>query len=215
MPDPLVEQDSPLSITASVTGVLTFVVAVAAAIYLRISYLRRSEEEFVRVKASLSWFKRESTWMSELVQAVGERDTPGFGIDRDEYRQTTEYQMYSFVMDQIDKLEQRLLDIVEEVEVHSETSSRAETFLPHSWSEKIKRARSHIAAQDTWTFAPRGWRWKAKTSVAMSWLPVRTRALELVRQRDALTQRVLFAQTSMISSYVCVNTVPQQRQQLT
>lgn len=34
----------------------------------------------------------------------------------------------------------------------------------------------------------------------MQWLPVRTKALELVRQRDALGSRVLFAQMSMISS---------------
>ena len=41
---------------------------------------------------------------------------------------------------------------------------------------------------------------KGRTDIALSWLPVRAKALELVRQRDALGSRVLFAQMSMISS---------------
>lgn len=181
MADPLVEQDSPLSITASITGVLTFIVAIVATVYVRISYLRNSEEEFFKVKGSLSWYKTESTWMSELVRAAGEMHRPGTGLTREQYRQTTEYQMYTFVMDDLVKLEQRLLDIVKETEV---------------------RAAGNGSVEDgRWTFVPRGWDVVGtKTSVAVAWLRVRTQALDLVRQRDALTTRVLFTQTSMISS---------------
>lgn len=41
-----------------------------------------------------------------------------------------------------------------------------------------------------------------RPSVAVSWLSVRTKAMELVRQREALTARVQFLQVSMISSRI-------------
>lgn len=49
------QEDSPLSITSSIAGILTFVVAVAAAIYGRWTYLRNADNEYFQVKASLSW----------------------------------------------------------------------------------------------------------------------------------------------------------------
>lgn len=181
MADPLVEQDSPLSITASITGVLTFIVAIVATIYVRVSYLRNSEEEFFRVKGSLSWYKTETTWMGELVRAAAEADRPGSGLKREQYRETTEYQMYTFVMDDLVGLERRLLDVVKETEMRAAAGGGVE--------------------DGRWTFVPRGWDvMGTKTSVAVAWLRVRTQALDLVRQRDALTTRVLFTQTSMISS---------------
>jgi hypothetical protein len=181
MADSIVDQDSPLSIAANIAGIMTFIVAIIATIYVRITYLRNSDEEYFKVKASLSWYKTESTWMSELVRAAGEVDRPGFGLSSAQYRQTAEYQMYSFVMEDLVKLEQRLLDLVEETEVRAASDSSVE--------------------DEKWTFVPRSWGLtRTKTSVAMAWLPVRTKALELVRQRDALTARVLFTQTSMISS---------------
>ncbi|KAI0156674.1 hypothetical protein GGR52DRAFT_195687 [Hypoxylon sp. FL1284] len=164
------EQDSPLSIAANVAGILTFVVAMVAAVYVRITYLRNSDQEYFQVKTSLSWYKTESTWLAELIKAAGERPYA-------EYQ--PEYQMYTFVMDDLVQLEKRLLEIVEEIE------SKA-----GSEDEERKGIR--------WTLVPR--RWGFTTAVAMAWLPVRTKALELVRQRDALTARVSFTQTSMISS---------------
>ncbi|KAM0276734.1 hypothetical protein ACHAQH_006445 [Verticillium albo-atrum] len=161
--------DSPLSIAANVAGIVTLVFAVAAAIYVRISYLRNSDDEYFRVKASLSWYKTESTWLVELVKAVG-----GEGAQHDR----PEYQMYSFVMDDLVKLEQRILELVAETE---------------------ERALAGADAEDSgWTLIPRSWTFT--TTVAMAWLPVRTKALELVRQRDSLTARVQFTQMSMISS---------------
>ncbi|OTB02244.1 hypothetical protein M426DRAFT_322825 [Hypoxylon sp. CI-4A] len=87
--------------------------------------------------------------------------------------------MYTFVIDDLVKLEQRLLELVEKVE------SKA-----GSEDEERKGRR--------WTLVPMGWGFT--TAVAMAWLPVRARAMELVRQRDALTARVSFTQMSMISS---------------
>ncbi|KAM0322158.1 hypothetical protein ACHAQA_009647 [Verticillium albo-atrum] len=161
--------DSPLSIASNAAGIVTLVFAVAAAIYVRISYLRHSDDEYFRVKASLSWYKTESAWLTELIKAVG-----GDGADHDR----PEYQMYSFVMDDLVKLEQRILELLAETE---------------------ERARAGANTKDSeWTLIPRSWSFT--TTVAMAWLPVRTKALELVRQRDSLTARVQFTQMSMISS---------------
>jgi hypothetical protein len=59
---------------------------------------------------------------------------------------------------------------------------------------------SHTLEAKRWTLVPRGVR--GPTEIAMSWLPVRAKALELVRQRDALGSRVLFAQMSLLGSTV-------------
>ncbi|KAL7625991.1 N-acetylglucosaminyl-phosphatidylinositol de-N-acetylase [Parahypoxylon ruwenzoriense] len=166
------QQDSPLSVTANIAGILTFVVAIVAAVYVRITYLRNSDREYFQVKTSLSWYKTESTWLAELVKATG---------DQPNAKYQTEYQMYNFVMDDLVRLEQRLLEIVEEIEIKagSEDEQRGDT---------------------RWTIVPKSWGFT--TAVAMAWLPARTKALELVRQRDALAARVSFTQMSMISSRI-------------
>jgi hypothetical protein len=97
-------QDSPLSITSSIAGILTFVVAIAAAAYVRITYLRNADKEFFQVKSSLTWYKTESTWMYDLVNAAGLRKQ-GAASEK-------EFEMYLFVLDQIVKLEERLLSLL-------------------------------------------------------------------------------------------------------
>jgi hypothetical protein len=87
-------------------------------------------------------------------------------------------------MDDLVKLEKRLLDLVTETE----------------W-----KAGSVDPRGSPWAWVPRSWGWtwdQTRTTVAMAWMPVRAKALELVRQRDALTARVLFTQMSMISSRI-------------
>ncbi|KAJ4124237.1 hypothetical protein NW768_009591 [Fusarium equiseti] len=163
------QSDSPLSITSNIVGILTFVVAIAAAFYARLTYLRNSDDEFFRVKTSLSWYKTESTWLADLVTAINAQHE-GF------HTHQPEYQMYTFVMDDLLNLEQRLLDIVAETEAKASMSDNGES----------------------WTLMPRSW--SGRTTVAMAWLRVRTKALELVRQREGLTARVQFMQMSMISS---------------
>src|SRR5450432_2640909 len=103
--------DSPLSITASIAGILTFVVAVAAAAYVRITYLRNADQEYFQVKASLNWYKTESTWMYDLVNAAEVRKG-SVGNEK-------EYQMYAFVMDQLGKLEERLLSLLTQTELEA------------------------------------------------------------------------------------------------
>lgn len=86
--------------------------------------------------------------------------------------------MYTFVMDDLLNLEQRLLELVTDIEVKSALRGTSE-----------------------WTLLPRGWS-GGKPSVAVSWMAVRTKAMELVRQREALTARVQFLQMSMISARI-------------
>ncbi|KAF5017589.1 hypothetical protein F66182_10465 [Fusarium sp. NRRL 66182] len=163
------QRDSPLSISANVAGILTFVVAIAAAFYARLTYLRNSDDEYFRVKTSLSWYKTESTWLADLVTAINAQHESFHAYQ-------PEHQMYTFVMDDLLNLERRLLDLVAETEAKASMGDEGER----------------------WTLVPRSW--SGRTTVAMAWLPVRTKALELVRQREGLTARVQFMQMSMISS---------------
>lgn len=123
-------QDSPLSTTASVAGILTFLVALLAAAYVRLTYLRNADTEYFRVKASLSWYKTESTWMYELVHAAEARRRRSVLVPRDggEQNRATgvetgnsekEYQIYAFVMEQLVQLERRLLSLLTQVEIEA------------------------------------------------------------------------------------------------
>ncbi|EJT81186.1 hypothetical protein GGTG_01170 [Gaeumannomyces tritici R3-111a-1] len=188
------DNDSPLSIAANVAGILTFVVAILAAAYVRVTYLRNSDAEYFRVKASLSWYKTESTWLTDLVRAAADLDGPGRGR---RYSITAEFQMYTFVMEDLVRLEQRLLELVKE----TEERATADDDTSDAGDEKGRGA--HVNPRDGWTFVPKRWTWNwTKISVATAWLSVRTKALELVRQRDALTARVLFTQMSMVASRI-------------
>jgi len=169
-------QDSPLSTTASIAGILTFVVAIAAAAYVRITYLRNADQEYFQVKASLNWYKTESAWMYDLVNAA-ERRKGRTGNEK-------EYQIYTFIMEQLVKLEERLLSLLTQAEIEARKQPGQNPY-------------------KSWTFIPQRYQkfnWPTTTATAVSWIPVRTKALELVRQRDALGSRVLFAQLSMISA---------------
>ena len=87
--------------------------------------------------------------------------------------------MYLSVMDDLRLLEERLLEVVGEID------------------EKFGEKGTEKGKQRRWPVVGRmGW----KRGVAMGWVPVRADALELVRKRDALGNRVLFAQMSMLSS---------------
>src|SRR3954451_15390720 len=99
------QTDSPLSITANIAGILTFVVALLAAGYVRFTYLRNADSEYFQVKTSLSWYKTESQWMTDLIQSSDPKSR-GAGSASE-----MEYEMYAFVMDQLGKLEERLLEL--------------------------------------------------------------------------------------------------------
>jgi hypothetical protein len=187
---PYFPQDSPLSITASVSGILTFLAAILAAVYVRLTYLRNADSEYFQVKASLSWYKTESTFMHDLVSTSSlhgqsfdnqEENEKGEGDGSGDRGRGKEREMYGFVVEQLGKLEERLLECLAEAE------------------EGVDRKNGDGREKEGgWTIVPS--RLRGRTGIAMSWVPVRAKALELVRQRDALGSRVLFAQMSMISS---------------
>jgi hypothetical protein len=167
-------QDSPLSITSSIVGILTFLAAILAALYVRLTYLRNADSEYFQVKSSLSWYKTESEFMYDLISTPNSsNEESGNGVLR-------EKEMYAFVVEQLGQLEDRLLGCLADAE------------------EGVDRQTGRDGGKGGWTIVPRSVR--GRTDIAMSWLPVRAKALELARQRDALGSRVLFAQMSMISS---------------
>ncbi|EFQ25319.1 hypothetical protein CGRA01v4_06295 [Colletotrichum graminicola] len=66
--DPAAQQDSTQCPSQpAFPGILTFVAAIVAAAYVRITYLRNSDDEYPLARASLSWSKTESAWLSGLV----------------------------------------------------------------------------------------------------------------------------------------------------
>lgn len=186
--NPVTNQDSPLSIIASVAGILTVLIAIAAAIYARISYLRSADTEYFQVKQSLHWFKTESEWMKDVVksrkQQQSERQsnsTPRFRYKGDE----REYEIYSFLLEQLGRLEERLLELLADVELEV---------------SKLENKESDNGGESgTWTLVPRRYSFKTG-SIASAWVPIRTKALDLVRQREALCPRVISAQLSMVLS---------------
>ena len=94
--------------------------------------------------------------------------------------------MFLSVLDQLIALEARILEKLTEAE---ESAAKMERDSEGRWKK--------------WTVIPGGL--MAENGIAISWLGVRAKALELVRQRDALGNRVLFAQMSVISSYVSLS----------
>ncbi|KAI1755328.1 hypothetical protein F4782DRAFT_527383 [Xylaria castorea] len=166
------QEDSPLSITANVVGMLTFVAAIFAGAFVRFRYMRNSDREYIQVKMALAWYKTESEWLAQLIKAAG---------DQPDAQYQPEYQIYSFVMDGLLRLEKRILELVDAVE------------------ERVGSEDEHSEGK-RWAMISRKLRFT--TPVAVAWLPIRAQTLELVRQREALTARVSFAQISMIASRI-------------
>ncbi|EQK98662.1 hypothetical protein OCS_05625 [Ophiocordyceps sinensis CO18] len=164
------QQDSPLSITSNIVGILTFVVAIAAAAYARVAYLRNSDDEYFRVKASLSWFKTESAWLADLLEAL---DTQHHGYSHNHG--------------------------CGDAPPPPPLRARGKEHPMYAGTEVGARASAGRSDEAGFTLVPRSWQ-GGRPSVAMAWLPARAKALELVRQREALTARVQFLHMSMISS---------------
>lgn len=96
-----------------------------------------------------------------------------------------EYEMYAFVIEELRKLEERLLELLAGVELEV--------------SKGESRESGGKGKLGSWTLVPRRYSFKTGT-IASAWVPIRTKALELVRQREALCPRVLSAQLSMVLS---------------
>ncbi|KAI9158971.1 hypothetical protein HJFPF1_06976 [Paramyrothecium foliicola] len=172
------DDDSPLSISSNITGILTFLIAVTAAIYARVRYLRNRHTEYLQVKKSLLWFKTESEWLGKLLQPLAGSSRLVGGP------RGLEASMYRFVMDDLTVLEQRLLDLVQRIEAASAPDP------PPAAAVDEGEGLWATVAQSLW----------GRPSVTMAWLSSRAEMMELVRQREALTGRVQFVQLSMVSA---------------
>ncbi|TAQ84124.1 hypothetical protein B7494_g7548 [Chlorociboria aeruginascens] len=178
--------DTPLSITSSIAGIATLLFALLATLYVRLSSIRTADREYFQVKTSLSWYKTESVFMSSLLSPSpsANSENPLFPPQQPAGR-SLEYSMSAFILEQMSTLESRLLDLLTETEI------RAGDGLDVTAKEGSLERRG-------WTLIPRGW--SARSRVAVAWVPVRGKALELVRQREALGARVLFAQMGMLGA---------------
>jgi hypothetical protein len=114
-------------------------------------------------------------------QFGGYEEEKGEGDGRGDRGRGKGREMYGFVVEQLGKLEERLLECLAEAEEGVDRKKGDGREKEGGWTIVLSRLRG-------------------RTGIAMSWVPVRAKALELVRQRDALGSRVLFAQMSMISS---------------
>lgn len=116
--------------------------------------------------------------------------------------------MYLSVLEQLTLLETRLLELITAVEAKAE-----DRVAP----QRMRRSGTGMSARlehleggnewgsTGWRWMPGSWgRWGVRTEIAVQWLPVRTKALELVRQREALGSRVLFAQNALLGGRLAV-----------
>ncbi|KAI0171285.1 hypothetical protein BJ166DRAFT_518372 [Pestalotiopsis sp. NC0098] len=69
-------EDSPLSIVASITGILTFIAAVVGFVYVRYSILNNGKQEIVSTKESVVAFLRDTaSFQQMLLQPVVQQDS--------------------------------------------------------------------------------------------------------------------------------------------
>ena len=110
--------------------------------------------------------------------------------------------MYLSVLEQLTLLETRLLELITAVEAKAENRV-APRRMRRSGTE-LSSGAGYLDGGSEWSstgwrWMPGSWgRWDVRTEIAVQWLPVRTKALELVRQREALGSRVLFAQNALL-----------------
>ncbi|KAI5856779.1 hypothetical protein GGS23DRAFT_607960 [Durotheca rogersii] len=133
------QQDSSLSIAANITGILTFVFAALAAAYARVTYLRNSDQEFFQVKMSLCRYKTESAWLAELVMAM---------VSRFDTESQTQFQTFRHVMEDLHRLDKKLLELVEETETRARSEN--ERYRDRQWALPV-RQREALTAKVSFT----------------------------------------------------------------
>ena len=147
--------------------------------------------------------ERLEAWRMEQEEArKWERETQRESLREKEELRKRETGMYLSVLEQLVLLETRLLELVNGVESRAEGRVAPQRLrrVPAGVSgEKDLGERRKEGWNSTgWNFLPGSW--GLRTEIAVQWLPVRTKALDLMRQREALGSRVLFAQNALIGS---------------
>jgi hypothetical protein len=207
-------EDSPLSITASVTGILTFIVAIIAFIYVRYSTLRQGDNEMSTILESVSATIVETRAMAQMMAQPS---------DRSESTQ----------------LEKIIADIYSlEIDILSDYYKafgvkRSTTLLnldlrrncdDLDWEESFLRQRNQLSSTKStgnpWTqLLPDGYTvmdamkfvfTMGTTPTLLRWYMVRDKVLEKIRQRDIIRSRLQFHQMSLVNMWVCVKFITAQ-----
>ena len=197
--------DTPLSIVGNVTGILTFVAAAWAFVYVRYTTLRNSYEERLNIMSSATNNFREMSLMSTLARNARHRsDAVRDAVERlfDDILRL-EYEIVSLIMKIYDHTHPFLTDSNELPMVQPEIN------LQLDW--KSVEAAVKAAREDTCNISS-----TAKTMVTIMhlfiptsivskenvrWYQPRPKVLEMVREREALRSRLLYRQLSMINEY--------------
>lgn len=150
--------------------------------------------------------ERLESWRREQEEdRKWERETLRENLREKEELRKRETGMYLSVLEQLVLLETRLLELVNGVESRAEGRvapqrlRRVATGFSGTSLEKSPGGGKKEGWNSTgWNWMPGSW--GLRTEIAVQWLPVRTKALDLMRQREALGSRVLFAQNALIGS---------------
>lgn len=154
-----------------------------------------------------SYNERLEAWRREQEEVKRwERETLRENLREKEELRKRETSMYLSVLEQLVLLETRLLELVNGVELRAEGRAvpqrlrRVATDLSGMSMKKELRGGNKKEGWNAtgWIWMPGSW--GLRTEIAVQWLPVRTKALDLMRQREALGSRVLFAQNALIGS---------------
>ena len=186
-------EDSPLSITANIAGILTFLAAICTAVYIRYSTLRNSLVELESIHKSTTATIDEVRAIQGVPAHYPSLDDDGEGR-----------RLYELV--------ESLVDIEDEIKLlcYGAVSSTignhgplVEKLISTVWNALHRVRLDNVAAaarqsiSAVFNFG--------RTPIMIRWYRVREKVLELVQQRKNARSRLLFHQISAATAYVGVS----------
>lgn len=201
-------EDSPLSITASITGILTFVAAILASVYIRYQTLKNGYMELATVLQSLSSSSEERRMVAK---ETGSSNDPAHATSQ--VRQIMEELFQVEIAIFKSYLSVRQIELPAEItweqaiEQYYNGIRRHEAFIhrhlsdlqkPPRWNLWVElRPKSNITSIESTLMAILR---LGTTRTLMRWYMVREEVLENMQTRDYLRSRLLIAQISALSS---------------
>ncbi|KAF2687536.1 hypothetical protein K458DRAFT_485688 [Lentithecium fluviatile CBS 122367] len=170
-------EDNPLSVTANITGILTFIAAICAFIYVRYKILRNVDEEINGIAESVKDTLEESQAIL-LAQRPKESDPASVPVIR-----------LIKLMDELPRIEARISSLCGWVSVTAKpvVVPGFGTFRRRSVFRPFRSAPSFIFNLGA-------------TPTMLRWYKVRDEVLQLVQQRENIRSRILFHQVSVAYS---------------
>lgn len=214
--------DSPLSITASVTGILTFVAAILAFIYVRYNIIRNGNIEMITIFKSVAGF---------IVETITIAETTGSG---DHVRSGSLQELITEQLrTEIGVIKKCMVALgVDPAQIPSDPYSFV------SYDKLLQRHRNIIglyrSALEAYSKSSNGWRicmhrldgciqinrpglvlfWAVTlylssfgvSPMQLRWYRVRDSVLEMIQRRETLRSQLLFHQISLMNLWVVDNT---------